>query len=346
MVPSIMIKNMYTLRFTLCALIALSVSTFSFAQPPAQTLLNKVDKEVRALMDEGKIPGLSLVIINGNEQIIKTYGYSDISNNKPVTPNTLFQIGSCTKAFTALAVMQLVQAGSISLNASVTDYIPWLKPTYKDTVVTISVLQLLHHTSGIPWQSIALIPESNDKDALEQTVRKIENVRLRTLPGKRYEYATINYDVLALIIQKVTNQPFEEYISESVLRRLQLQSTAIGQPADSSLMATGYRISYFKPRAYEAPVFKGNNAAGYVISNANDMGRWLQLQLGLNSPEMQQLIKLTHQRDETVPLHDMNSYAMGWEVSLNGNGEIFHGGLNPNFTSYIALRLLLSATGS
>lgn len=331
-------KNIYIIRLTLCTLIALSASVFSFTQTPGQTLLGNVDKEVRALMHEGKIPGLSLVIINGNQQVIKTYGHADISTNKPVTPNTLFQIGSCTKAFTALAVMQLVQSGAISLNASVTDYIPWFKPTYKDSLVTISVLQLLHHTSGIPWQSIALIPESNDKDALEKTVRKIENVQLRTLPGKHYEYATINYDVLAFIIQKVTQQSFEEYITENVLHKLQLQHTTIGQPADSSLMSTGYRISYFKPRAYEAPVFKGNNAAGYVISNANDMGKWLQLQLGLNKPEMQQLVKFTHQRDETVPLHDMNSYAMGWEVSLNGNGEIFHGGLNPNFTAYIAMR--------
>lgn len=331
------IKNKYT-RVAFYVLIVLGASISSFAQLPGQTLLNKLDKEVLALMDEGKIPGLSLVIINGDQQIIKTYGYSDIRANKPVTPSTLFQIGSCTKAFTALAVMQLVQSGSISLNASVTDYIPWFKPSYKDSLVTISVLQLLHHTSGIPWQSIALIPESNDKDALEKTVRKIENVRLRNLPGRRYEYATINYDVLALIIENVTQQSFEEYISENVLRKLQLQNTTIGQPADSSLMSTGYRISYFKPRAYEAPVFRGNNAAGYIISNANDMGMWLQLQLGLRNPEMHGLVKLTHQRDETVPLHDMNSYAMGWEVSLNGSGEIFHGGLNPNFTAYIALR--------
>jgi putative pyoverdin transport system ATP-binding/permease protein len=326
------------MKFIICILISLNICVLSFGQIPGQTLFNKVDKEVRSLMDEGKIPGLSLVIIHGNQQIIKTYGHADVSTNKPVTPNTLFQIGSCTKAFTALAVMQLANAGSISLNANVTDYIPWFKPTYKDSLVNISVRQLLHHTSGIPWQSIALIPESNDQDALEKTIRKIENISLRTLPGKKYEYATINYDVLALIIQKVTQQPFEEYVTENIFNKLQLQNTTIGQPADSSLMSTGYRISYFKPRAYEAPVFKGNNAAGYVISNAHDMGKWLQLQLGLNNPEIQQLVKFTHQRDETVPLHDMNSYAMGWEVSLNGNGEIFHGGLNPNFTAYVALR--------
>lgn len=331
------IKYIY-IKFACCTLMALGLGFFSFAQSSSPTLLDKVDKEVRALMEEGDIPGLSLVIIQNNQQTIKTYGHADVNANKPVTPNTLFQIGSCTKAFTALAAMQLVQSGAISLNASVTDYIPWFKPTYEDSAVTITVLQLLHHTSGIPWQSIALIPESNAPNALEQTIRRIENVRLRNLPGKRYEYATINYDLLALIIQTVTQQPFETYISNNVLNKLQLRNTTIGQPADSSLMATGYRISYFEPRAYDAPVFKGNNAAGYVISNAVDMGKWLQMQLGLNQQGMYQLAKLTHQRDETVPLHDMNAYAMGWEVSLNGNGEIFHGGLNPNFTAYIALR--------
>ena len=326
-------------RIFLLCLLSTGISYLSFSQNNInEEYLRKVDKEVEKWMDEGKIPGLSLVLIDSSRQIIRTYGYSDISARKPVTGQTLFQLGSCSKAFTALAVQKLANEGLIHLDAYVSDYIPWLRPKYKDSLVRITILQLLHHTSGIPWQSIATIPESTDPDALEQTIRNVANIDLHALPGKRYEYATINYDILALIIQRITHQPFEDYLQKNVLNELHLHHTTIGYPFDNSLMSKGYKIGFFKPREYSAPVYKGNNAAGYVISNADDIARWLRFQMGMGDSGLYKLAELTHHRDETVPLHNMSSYGMGWEISLSGNGEINHGGLNPDFTSYIAFR--------
>ncbi len=320
-------------------LISFIMPCFSFSQDKIdKDVIKKVDKQVVKLMDEGNIPGLSLVIIKRDQWAIRVYGYSNSENKKRVTPNTLFQLGSCTKAFTALAVQKVAQAGLIHLNAYVSDYLPWFKATYKDSVVKITLLQLLHHTSGIPWQTIAAIPESNSKDALEQTIKKISGVELHNLPGKKFEYATINYDIIALIIEKVTGQAFEDFLQRNVLNVLQLHHTTVGMPVDSNVMSTGYKIGFFKAREYKAPLFKGNNAAGYVISNANDMVRWLQFHLGLIHSDIYDLLTVTHKRDETVPLHDMSSYAMGWDVSLSGNKEIYHSGLNPNYTTYIAMR--------
>lgn len=321
------------------------ISNYSYSQTNIgrsvtidSSVVKNIDHEVLKLMDEGKIPGLSLVIVSGDEQLIKTYGYANAEDRTPVSSHTLFQLGSCSKAFTALAVLKLVSTGSIRSDAYVSDYLPWFRATYKDSLVKISVLQLLHHTSGIPWQTISAIKAGNEPDALEKTIKGISGVSLHNLPGRKYEYSTINYDVLALIIEKVTNETFEAYVQDNVLNELKLVNTRIGQPADSHLLSTGYKIGFFKPRPYTAPVFKGNNAAGYVISDANDMGKWLQFQMGMTGSPLYPLAKLTQQRDETVALHDMDSYAMGWEVSLSGNKEIFHGGLNPNYTSYIAMR--------
>jgi putative ATP-binding cassette transporter len=297
-----------------------------------------IDRTVRRLMVEGNIPGLSLVIIKGGQQIIRTYGYADLEKRTPVSPGTLFEMGSCSKAFTALAVLKLAKAGYIDLNACISDYLPWFRATYKDSAVRITILQLLHHTSGIRWQTIGDIPESNSKTALEETVRKVSGVRLKYLPGRRYEYATINYDILALVVQTVAHEPFETYLQAQVVAPLQLAETTIGVPADSGLKAKGYKIGFFHAIRYQAPVYKGNNAAGYVISNAEDISRWLRFQMGLGGSEMYDLARSTQQRDETVPLHGMDSYAMGWEVSLSGNKEIFHDGRNPNFTTYISFR--------
>ncbi|MEL7147796.1 MAG: serine hydrolase, partial [Bacteroidota bacterium] len=244
----------------------------------------------------------------------------------------------CSKAFTGLAFMHLVKEQNVNLDAPVTDYLPWLKMTFEEEEVPVTLRQFLHHTSGVPWSSISKIPQSDAPDALEQTIKGLVGTELDEKPGKAFNYATINYDVLALVIEVVSQQSFESYLAENVLEPLQLNATTIGVPLDSAKMARGYKIGFFGAREYDAPAFKGNNAAGYVVTNAEDLARWLQFQMGLIDHELFELAQQTHVRDETVPLHNMSSYAGGWNISLDGKGEIYHSGLNPNFTSFIVFR--------
>ncbi|MEO5563060.1 MAG: serine hydrolase, partial [Chitinophagaceae bacterium] len=323
----------------LISIFAFTISHLSFSQGPTNRIFDAEIKEmVEKLMKEGKIPGLSLVIIKDSEQVIKTFGYADLERKRPVTETTLLEIGSCTKAFTSLAAIMLEQQEKLDLDKPVSAYIPWFRTTYKGKPVNITIRNLLHHTSGIPWSTISKIPATNSIDALELTVRQLVGQELVDTPGKKYEYATINYDVLALVIQNVSKQAFEKFVQENIIDSLHLYNTTIGYPINESLKAKGYKIGFFKPREFDAPIFKGNNAAGYVISNAEDMAKWLKFQMGLSGNEKYELAKKTQQRDETVPPHSNASYGMGWEVSLRGDGEIFHSGNNPNFTSYVIFR--------
>ena len=296
----------------------------------------RIDSLINKIMKDNYVPGLSIAIVNGDQQQIKTYGYSSLERKTPVTPGTLFQIGSCSKAFTALAMIKLVSEQHINLDEPVSKYLPWFKVTYKNAVVPVTLRQLLNHTSGIPWKTISTIPQRNDAAALEQTVRNVSTIQLHNLPGTQYEYATINYDIIALVIQTITGKTFESYIQHEILDSLQLAHTTIGVPVNDGTIAQGYKVSFLNARAYNSPVFKGNNAAGYVISNANDMVKWLRFQMGLTTSPLYKYAYITHQRDETVAPSGLMSYAMGWEVSLSGNGQIMHDGVNPNFTSYVA----------
>jgi len=333
------IKYNKIVQLTTCCLICFS-GYFSFSQEkPANTETQQIESQIAEVMSQGEIPGLTVVIIKDGKQVIKNYGYSNLKDKSPVTPQTLFELGSNSKAFTAMAVMDLIQKNQLKLTANVSAYIPWFRPRYKNKPVNVTVEQLLHHTSGIPWTTISKIPVSTQKDALQQTVRQVANQVLVSMPGTKFEYATINYDVLALIIENITQKPFETYLQQHIIDPLQLSNTTVGVPADPKMMATGYKIGFFEPRAYTAPRFNGNNAAGYVISNATDVARWLKFQMGIEQPALFPLAALTHQRDETVPLHEMSAYAMGWEISLSGNKEIYHNGLNPNFTSYLAFSI-------
>ena len=232
---------------------------------------SRIDSLINKIMKDNYVPGLSIAIINGGQQQIKTYGYSNLESNTRVTPQTLFQIGSCSKAFTALAMIKLANEQHINLDQPVSKYLPWFKATYKKALVPVTLRQLLNHTSGIPWKTISTIPQRNDAGALAQTVRNVASIQLHNLPGTQYEYATINYDIIALVIQIITGKPFESYIQQYVLDGLQLGQTSIGVPVNNAGIAQGYKVSFLNARAYNSPLFKGNNAAGYVISNATDM---------------------------------------------------------------------------
>jgi len=302
---------------------------------PENPLSNYLDKEIKKKMALGHIPGLSVVIINGDTQLIKHYGYSNLRDKTLVNDNTLFQLGSCSKAFTALALMKLVNDSLINLDREVSAYLPWLNFKYKGRAVKVTLRNLLHHTSGIPWSSIAKIPQSNQNNSLLLTVKTLAGQELSNLPGEKFEYATINYDVLALVIQVISRTSFEKYLQNNVISPLGLTATTVGEPLVAHNLSTGYKISFFEPREYTAPVFKGNNAAGYVISNISDVGRWLKFQMGLVNSDLYKLARITQRGDETVPIYNQSAYAMGWEEIHDGTGEITHGGYNPNFTSYM-----------
>jgi len=329
--------------------VMLPVILFGLFSIPGETKGNMevpgaLEKKVTALMEKGNIPGLSLVILReGKPDYIKGFGYADISKKTPVTAESLFEIGSCSKAFTALAALVLEQEGLINLDAPVTMYVPWFQPTYENKPYPITLRHLLHHTSGLPLDSIRYVPLGNDTDALEQTVRNLKNIELKEIPGTTYQYVTVNYDILGYAMEVATKLKYETYMEKYVFSPLGLTDTTVGMdrvPPDKAVnKTTGYKISFFKPRRYDAPAYRGNSPAGYVVTDGKDMARWLKHQMGILESPLSPLIQKSHARNDMVPLSqaEMASYAAGWLVSLSGSGRIFHGGYNPNYMSYIIL---------
>jgi CubicO group peptidase (beta-lactamase class C family) len=303
----------------------------------------KIQKFIENNMDKGKIPGLSVVIVKDNETVYqKGFGYTDLEHKIPVTSKSIFELGSNSKAFTALGILNLQKDGRIKLEDRVTKYIPWLKVNYEGKDASITIEQLLHHTSGIPYNTIDKIPSSNEDNTLEKTVRTLVGINLASRPGEKYQYATINYDVLGLIIQKVAGRSYEKYIEDSVLKPMNLNNTYLdrGQATDNS-MTKGYKLAFLKPSLYDAPIYRGNKPAGYILSNAEDMGKWLKIQLGTSSDSnfSKNLIKISQQPSrKTPPLADGSFYADGWFVYQSGSEEISHRGNNPNYSSFIVFR--------
>jgi cyclic peptide transporter len=302
-----------------------------------------IEEFIKSNMKESKIPGLSVVIVKGDETIYqKGFGFSNIEEKKPVTADTLFELGSTSKAFTALAVFEFEERELLNLEDSVTKYLPWFKVYYEGKAIDIKLKHFLHHTSGVPFNTIGDIPIDDSNEALEKTVRTLVNKDLDFKPGEKYLYATINYDVLGLVIEKVSGQSFEKYVKYNILNKLGLNNTYLSRhniPLED--MAKGYKLCLLKPREYQAPVYRGNTPAGYFISNTKDMAKWLKIQLDMDNEIKldKRLIEKSHEADRSVPPGgEGSSYAGGWTVHQKGTGEISHGGNNPNFSSFIVFR--------
>ena len=131
-----------------------------------------IEKEVTELMEEGDIPGLTLVLLKGDQKpYIKSFGYADKDKEIKVTPETLFELGSCSKAFSALGVLHLEEQGKISLDDYVSKYIEGFKPQYEDKSYDVTIRQLLHHTSGFPTGAVSSVKPGGEKEALSKLVR-------------------------------------------------------------------------------------------------------------------------------------------------------------------------------
>ena len=295
-----------------------------------------IDGYMTAQMRAARIPGLALAVVKGDQIVyLKGYGRAD-SSARPVTPQTSFIIGSVTKAFTALAVMQLVEAGQVELDAPVQQYIPWFGVADPQVSAQITVRQLLTMTSGLPQIMETQLWNEQDDGALERAVRYLKTAELIGPPGQSFGYSNGNYDTLGLIVQTVSGQSYEDYVKQYIFAPLDMQHSFVSQAeAMQHGMASGYRRWFGIPVAVTLPYHRAELPAGFVISSAEDMAHFLIAQMNggryrdvsVLSPDG---IALTH--TEPAP----KTYAMGWEaVQVNGRTLINHDGGWANFQSSV-----------
>lgn len=303
----------------------------------------KIEQFVEEQREISQIPGISVVIVEKGKTVYqKGFGYADVQEKTPVTSNTLFELASTSKAFTGLAILQLEKEGILNRTDDIRKYIPWLELKYNGEVQSITINQLLHHTSGIASNTVVDLPKSNEDNALELTVRTLLDKPLNRKPGSSFQYATINYDVLGLVIENVSKQPYDLYIKQELLEQIGMNSSFVGlHQVKSNELAIGYKIGFRSEQEYTPPIYRGNIPAAYIISNTNDISIWLNLQLGLISNDTidKQMIQESHIQDRSVEPFSQNTYyASGWSImEKNDEQYIYHDGANPTFSSYFIM---------
>lgn len=303
-----------------------------------------IDAYIEARMRAARIPGLALGVVRG-DQVVYLQGYGVAGpDGRAVTPQTPFILGSTSKSITALAVMQLVEAGAIDLDAPVTAYLPWFRTADAAASARITVRQLLYQTSGLPVEvgRTGLVADDQSDTALENGVRGLASVRLSHPPGQTYEYANENYTILGLIVQTVSGRPYEEYIQSAIFGPLKMRHSAASSshPAASGL-ATGHRYWLGWPVPFTAPYPRQMTPAGFLISSAEDMSQYLTAQLNGGAYGDNHVLSpagVTTLHSAGARVSAASSYAMGWLVGGQpGAARLEHSGDVSNFHSNLLL---------
>lgn len=240
---------------------------------PAGGALPSIDAFINRHLRERGAPGLILGLADRDRVLAaRTYGHRDVKTGQPVEKDDLFEIGSITKSFIAISLLQLREAGKLDLDRPIRDYLPWLR--IESSYAPIRVHHLLTHTSGLP-------------NALGLFLH-LEDVPLWTghAPGEHFRYCNLGYDILGRLLETLDGRRLREILPARVFQPLGMTATA---PVISHDLRPRMPVSYFPlydDRPFqrhgpltEAPYLAMDNAAGCIVSTASDMALYMRMLL-------------------------------------------------------------------
>jgi CubicO group peptidase (beta-lactamase class C family) len=299
--------------------------------------LPNVDSIITSAMQRNNIPGLALAITQG-DQITFSKGYGTAGNGRIVTPDTPFYIGSQSKSFTALAIMQLVEQGELDLDSPVQTYLPWFQVADPQASQEITIRHLLQHTSGL--SEAGYVSNLPPDTTLETLVRDLSRAKNGAPVGTKMQYFNPGYDTLGLIIETVSMQSFGDFINEHIFAPLKMTNSFTDPDiAKTAGLSKGYSQVFMFAVPLKQTFYQYDLPAGFFISTANDMARFL-MALG-NGGELDGVRILKHENVELIftPNSANNStYGFGWYIGqYYGETQITHGGDTERFHTSVLL---------
>ncbi|WP_413626450.1 serine hydrolase domain-containing protein [Luteibacter sp. Lutesp34] len=225
-------------------------------------------------LEASGIPGAVVVVVKDGQVLTsRGFGYADRENRTPVDPaTTLFRIGSVSKLFTWTAVMQMVEAGKIDLDADINRYLDFTIPPRAGKPVTMR--QLMQHVAGFEEQSKGIMTEDPRSPGFETVLKRWVPQRVFDA-GTTPAYSNYGATLAGYIVQRVSGQPYDDYLDDHIFKPLGMTHATARQPlpaALSSSMAKGYVFGEDKPRAFE---IVGPAPAGSMSASGEDMARFM-----------------------------------------------------------------------
>jgi CubicO group peptidase (beta-lactamase class C family) len=308
-----------------------------------QDKLERIEKYVDAQVKRYRLPGTAVTVVHGDQVVMaKGLGSTRLSGGEPVTPDTPFQVGSVTKPMTATAVLQLHERGLIELDVPVRQYIPYFRLADENAAAQMTVRHLLTQTTGIPngaWKIGLDQPEI--RTSLEKSVQAMAVVKPVAPPGEKWQRSNLNYNVLGLLVEIVSGQPYARYMLEYLF-------VPLGMERSNFTLEEVHRYGYAHPciKRYgkwveiEPTTEPWCAPSGLALfASANDLARFASATLGHGPVK---LLKPETRTDAqsggvAVGLRDAK-YALGWmHANFHGSRIVFHPGTAAGSNAIVAL---------
>ncbi|MFJ8529047.1 serine hydrolase [Bacillus sp. NPDC094106] len=313
-------------------------------------VLNTLQETVEKMMKDLRVPGAAVAIIKDGEVIVSEgFGYRNVEKKEAVTPQTHFAIGSATKAFGTLSLSLLAQQKKFDWDTPVQSYIPNFSLSDIFASSQITGRDLASHRTGVSrhdalWYSSSL----TRKDIVE----KIKHLSLDAPFRTAFLYNNLMYATISYMVERITNQTWEQYVTEHILEPLHMQQTNFS--VTDSQNTNDYALPYIEDNGEIKEIPFRNidtvGAAGCINSTIEDMAKWVLLHLNqgksgdheLISSELLQQMYTPHntipdQPFLSTPESPLNSYGLGWFISAyRGYKVIHHGGNIDGFTALVS----------
>lgn len=340
----------YLFRLLIIALPAISVLQTSAQKNKTNKPFAGLDTAIARVLKDWHAAGCAVAVVEKNKIIYaEGFGYKDYENKIPVTPNTLFAIGSCTKAFTASLIGMLVQDGKLDYDKPVRNYLPELK-FYKDEMNDkITLRDMMCHRTGLPRHDYSwYLFTTPSRDSLIQRIQYMEpSAGLR----ERWQYNNFMFLAQGVVVEKITGKTWEDNIREKFFTPLGMSSSvlSIDEMMKSNDASFGYGLkndSIIKKLDYYHIDAMG--PAGCINSNVNDMAKWVTAWINNGKFNGKEIIPTAH-RNEAIssqmvvggglpgkenPDIYFSDYGFGWFLgSYRGHYRAEHGGNIDGFSA-------------
>jgi CubicO group peptidase (beta-lactamase class C family) len=300
----------------------------SFGAPLVSAQADAIDDYVQIEMKRRQIPGLALVVIRGGEVVkMKGYGFANLEHDVPVTPDTVFELASVTKQFTAAAIMSLVDDGKVKLDGPITDYFPSSPEHWKQ----ITARHLLTHTAGLPDLGNGFLALRKEGLQLNYTTTQLFDAAktdpVSFAPGERWQYSDVGYFLLGVIIENPSGQKYRDFLANHFFNPLRMASTSVldqwtvlKNRAAGYTLRNGKIINIRRVIQVELPSHYG------IFSTVRDLAKWD------NALATGKVLKQSSLEEMWLPVK-LNSggsfpYGFGWSMDeRRGHRMITHTGI-------------------
>ncbi len=322
--------------------IALNASSENILPTDYTAAIEKLKSAISFEVKQKDLPAFSISLVDGEEIVwAEGFGFQDAKKEVPASADTVYRVGSVSKLFTDIAVMQLVHDGRLNLDAPIQNYLPDFKPKNPFGIPT-TLRQLMSHQSGLVREPPVGNYFDPSEPTLAETVASLNNTTLVYKPETKTKYSNAAVAVVGLVLESQLDVSHLQRVRQTILDPLKMDSSSFFvTPEMKSKIATGWMRTY-DGRRFAAPDFLlGTGPAGNMLSNVNDLSKFLICLFRDGATSHGRVLESETLKLMTTPIHNENGkpqdFGLGFSVEeLDGYKKIGHGGAVYGFSTELA----------